>query len=249
MRLKSLILAGMAVAVVSAPAVLAEEIIHFTNGKAMTIKSHEVSDGMVHVDLGSDGFIAFPESRVERIEKAGQDVYLPPSFRKANVANGRYDGDVKVDAGVSNNGAFPVSGRTSTSARYSSKRGTTVQNGGGSNWQELNPVSTGLHDIRTFHPAANNVNRAARGLGAVGRTSIMQMDNSGGLVGAKAFGSKQVIEVKTSHNSQPSRNQVMRIGPRPGMPINRRGQGQGTGDGSTGANAGSAGDGGGAGSN
>ena len=57
----------------------AEEIVFFTNGTSMPIKEHVVRGAMVHVDLGSDGFIAFPAAMILRIERAGERVILEAS--------------------------------------------------------------------------------------------------------------------------------------------------------------------------
>ena len=85
--------------------VFAEEIIYFTNGTAMPIQSYKIIDEMIHVDLGSDGKIAFPERNVERIEEAGHDVYLGPSLR-TNVTTG----GVQVSSGRNENTAYPARG-------------------------------------------------------------------------------------------------------------------------------------------
>jgi hypothetical protein len=57
----------------------AEEILHFENGTSMAVRSHEIKDGMIHVDLGSNGFMAFPEHLVESIDVAGKNVKLKAS--------------------------------------------------------------------------------------------------------------------------------------------------------------------------
>jgi len=67
---------------------LADEIVHFTNGAEMTVRSHvvEQDDKMVKLDLGGNSFIAFPMSMVDKIVSAGQDVFLNPSFHPSNQA-------------------------------------------------------------------------------------------------------------------------------------------------------------------
>jgi len=56
----------------------AEEVVYFTNGTTMPIRTHHVEGGMVHVDLGGNGFMAFPEYMIEKVEtEAG--VRLQPS--------------------------------------------------------------------------------------------------------------------------------------------------------------------------
>jgi hypothetical protein len=69
----------------SAPA-LAEEIIYFTNGSSLPVRGHVVEGEMIKVDLGNDGFMAFPNSVVEKIVQADADVVLRPSL--ANVIDG-----------------------------------------------------------------------------------------------------------------------------------------------------------------
>jgi len=69
-------------------AALADEIVHFTNGAEMTVRSHvvEQDNTMVKLDLGGNSFIAFPMSMVDKIVSAGQDVFLNPSFHPSNQA-------------------------------------------------------------------------------------------------------------------------------------------------------------------
>jgi hypothetical protein len=57
---------------------LADEVVTFTNGTSMPVRSHYVEDGMLHVDLGGNAFLAFPEDMVESIEVDGE-IHLPPS--------------------------------------------------------------------------------------------------------------------------------------------------------------------------
>lgn len=57
----------------------AEQIINFTNGTSMPIRSHEIRGDMVHIDLGGDAFMAFPYDKVESIVEAGKNVLLPKS--------------------------------------------------------------------------------------------------------------------------------------------------------------------------
>jgi len=57
---------------------LADEVVTFTNGTSMAVRSHYVEDGMLHVDLGGNAFLAFPEDMVESIVVDGE-IHLPPS--------------------------------------------------------------------------------------------------------------------------------------------------------------------------
>ena len=60
--------------VVLAPAALADEIIHFTNGTSLPVLSHTIQDGMIKVDLGDAAVMAFPEYLVERIEGTKKNI-------------------------------------------------------------------------------------------------------------------------------------------------------------------------------
>ena len=64
----------------------ADEIVHFTNGAEMAVKSHVVDKDMVRLDLGGNSFIAFPMSMVDKIMNAGRDVFLNPTFHPSNQA-------------------------------------------------------------------------------------------------------------------------------------------------------------------
>ena len=80
--------------------VLADEIVHFTNGAEMTVRSHAVEQDntMVRLDLGGNSFIAFPMSMVDKIVSAGQDVFLNPSFHPSNQAIAGVPGSVVAGA-------------------------------------------------------------------------------------------------------------------------------------------------------
>ena len=85
MRLFKIVL-SLAVFLLALPSV-AEEIVYFKSGQSMPIRSHEIVDGMVHMDLGEDSMVAFPEFAIERIEIAGKEVMLKPSY--GTVSNRR----------------------------------------------------------------------------------------------------------------------------------------------------------------
>ena len=77
MRNKGFVIAILLMAIAAGSA-SAEEVIHFTNGTVMAIRSHKVEGDQIKVDLGDNGFMAFPKSVVEKIEEA-PDVELMPS--------------------------------------------------------------------------------------------------------------------------------------------------------------------------
>jgi hypothetical protein len=64
----------------------ADEIVHFTNGAEMTVRSHAVEQQMVKLDLGGNSFIAFPMSMVDKIVSSGRDVFVNPTIHPANQA-------------------------------------------------------------------------------------------------------------------------------------------------------------------
>ena len=67
---------------------LADEIVHFTNGAEMPVRSHTIDKekDMVKLDLGGSSFISFPMSMVDKIVSAGQNVFLNPGFHPSNQA-------------------------------------------------------------------------------------------------------------------------------------------------------------------
>jgi hypothetical protein len=92
-----------AVAVGSLPlAAFADEIVHFTNGAEMTVRSHtvETAKDMVQLDLGGNSYISFPMSMVDKIVSAGKDVFLNPVFHPSNQAIAGGSGSAVADSGV-----------------------------------------------------------------------------------------------------------------------------------------------------
>lgn len=92
-RLGTVLLAVAAVGFVLPAA--AEEIIYFTNGTSMPIRSHRIEGDMVHVDLGGNGFMAFPMFMVDRVDGTDQVKLKPSSSRPGSnrmVASARTGG-------------------------------------------------------------------------------------------------------------------------------------------------------------
>ena len=85
---------------------LADEIVHFTNGAEMTVRSHTVEDAkaMVKLDLGGNSFISFPMSMVDKIVNAGRDVFLNPSFQPSNQAIAGVAGGAVADNSIRGTG-------------------------------------------------------------------------------------------------------------------------------------------------
>jgi len=87
-------------------AAFADEIVHFTNGAEMTVRSHTVEKDkdMVRLDLGGNSFIAFPMAMVDKIVNAGRDVFLNPVFHPSNQAIAGASGGAVADNSIRGNG-------------------------------------------------------------------------------------------------------------------------------------------------
>lgn len=216
MRSKALI-AGLVIAVGLVVPALAEEIIYFKNGTTLPIRSHNVVDGMIHVDLGSDALMAFPADRVEKIVAAGQNVYLDPSSRRANVSAPGHGGDVQVDTSAPNN-SYPV--RATAPARRSVANGTVVSGNKqpqDTAWQVGGARRTNQFGLATEYPASQSPNAAARRMGVVGRRSLMY--SQPGDNGAVQIGNKQGLVVNSrSRVPQGRKPEIMRFQPTGGLP-------------------------------
>ena len=91
------------------PAV-ADEIVHFTNGAEMPVRSHTLDKdkSMVKLDLGGNSFISFPMSMVDKIVSAGQNVFLNPGFHPSNQAIAGNPGNGTVADTTIRGNAAPV---------------------------------------------------------------------------------------------------------------------------------------------
>jgi hypothetical protein len=65
----------------------ADEILFFTNGTTMPIRSHRIEKGMIHVELSAKSEMAFPSSMVDRIEQSGRAVYGTGATANQAVSN------------------------------------------------------------------------------------------------------------------------------------------------------------------
>ncbi len=210
MRLQALIRGFLVLGLMVSPAAFAEEIIYFTNGTTMAIVKHVVDEekGSIQVDLGSNGFIAFPMSRVERIERAGANVYLSPSHSTevSGVRKAAGGSSFKL-GGSGGGGAAPVAGGTRPSSRGSSRdvrerQRVSLRSAGG-----MGPVGTNGRGMAVRNKAANNPNRSVRKLGAtagaVGRSNT---------IGAMRRGNHSVVNTASSNNPRnPVTNPVTRL--------------------------------------
>lgn len=85
-------------AVLLAASAWADEVIYFTNGTSLPIRSHRIESDMISVDLGADARMAFPVYMVDKIESAGRNVFLNPTYHPANQAVGAAAGSGEAAA-------------------------------------------------------------------------------------------------------------------------------------------------------
>jgi len=176
---------GVAMLFGTVPA-LAEEIIYFTNGSSMPIRSYVLDGDMIKIDMGDNSFIGFPMSMVDRIVKAGQDVMLKPSSGSNKM----------VDLGEMPGASHPVT------AMLPSREG-------GQRWKMYDdPRAMAASAVRrdengtaVYRPYANSSHPGRRQLGALGNMAI-QSDGFArsaeqGIPGTYQFGAKHVIASKT----------------------------------------------------
>jgi hypothetical protein len=71
---------------VAASVASADEIVYFTNGAEMPVRSHTIDKDMVKLDLGGNSTISFPVNMVTKIANAGMDVFVNPSYQPVNQA-------------------------------------------------------------------------------------------------------------------------------------------------------------------
>jgi hypothetical protein len=166
----------------AAPA-LAEEIIYFTNGTSMPIRAHEVRGDMIHVDLGSDAFMAFPMYMVDKIEDAGKSVALTPSFSAGNkIMSGRKP---------TPDGNYPVTGHAPGRNSNALSREPRLINK-----SEMYDEEGENFGVKTNRPLAGHRAANRRGLGTTGRVTTAaesKGQEDGGYYGTTKQGSRNVI--------------------------------------------------------
>jgi len=163
--------------VLAAGTARAEEIVYFTNGSAMPVRSHEVRGTMIHVDLGSNSFMAFPLSMVEKVEVAGKEVVLDPSFGGSNR--------VMSTGGPGAGGNFPVRG--SVPSRYSDSKNKLPME-----VAEEDPEVDydGKMGVAVYRPFQGSRQAGKREIGAVGNKRAM---GSSERLGTRRVGGRHVI--------------------------------------------------------
>lgn len=119
---------------------MADEVVYFTNGATMAIRSHEVEGDMIRVNLGAGAIMAFPISMVERVQVGSRDVFTGPAYRPANQAVAGQDGATAESVEVSRDNTIDAEG--SLPARYRANRAEATARAGGDDSYTA-PASTG----------------------------------------------------------------------------------------------------------
>jgi hypothetical protein len=157
MRPKCFILPVLLLLTLSGTA-LAEEIIYFSNGTSMPIRRHEIKGEMIHVDLGSNSFMAFPVRMIERIEEAGKSVALRASS----------GGNTVLSATVPTPGGnYPVRGSYSGQAPRNEPEVQFLSN---DDFEAMQSASTRRNPQMHYHGTGRTAPNKARGGQVVGAT-------------------------------------------------------------------------------
>jgi hypothetical protein len=194
---RPLLALAIGIAWLAAVPAAAQEVVYFTNGTTMVAHSHALKDGMIELTLSTNARIAFPQAMVEKIEKAGREVYGTGS-RRANVAAAGADG-VTVRYDVPDPG--PLSAAESVPSRYRESRHGEPGRPEDLDARDANayvaPTRSGPNGLETAYPFVNHPNRKVREIGVVGRVGAPRVSTGGdGLAkGATGrLGSKMLLD-------------------------------------------------------
>jgi hypothetical protein len=184
---------GLALAVLLCGPVLAEEVVHFSNGTTMAILDHTVEEGMIHVRLGADSRIAFPADSVDRITKAGKDVFdgsgIEGGARKNKMVDGPANTTPVIDTRVSGR---PMSHQI---------RGRWIGNEVKDNPHVVRDPKSGIAAWKPFphseHPglAARQATGRLDMLNAGPPAGVAQDPANGGVIGARPFGKGYIAKM------------------------------------------------------
>jgi hypothetical protein len=175
----------------------AEEIIYFTNGTTMPIRAHSIKDGMIHVDLGDNGFMAFPYEVVERIDRAGKNVLL----KRSSTAGRNQRVDVPDDPA----GSYPISG-------------TPMQRRGASGDEDVvitTPGDTDEKGLAVVRPFGRDNGSNKGKFGVVGTSSIFDASptthGGEGIIGTRRVGNRHVIDAGQGPQARPRRARTVGV--------------------------------------
>lgn len=206
MRRSCQILSILATLTVALPAP-AEEILYFTNGTFMPIRSHKLDGEMIHVDMGENNFMAFPSQMVEKILDGGKDVLLRPSTAAQSNQMLGYSGA---------DGSYPVFG-------------TRPANRTSMGWQAEKGIETPENDAPKPMPADKHGMATSRPFGSAGggRSKMAVTGNvwggkpatnrEQGIVGTTRIGSKYVIGAQNHPKFKSGGLQI--VGDGPAVPV------------------------------
>jgi hypothetical protein len=165
-----LILAGALVAVPT----LAEEIVYFTNGTSMAIESHEIDGTNVRVNLGGQGFLAFPLEQIDKIETAEGEVPLPRPSANQIVNRPR------ATAGV-------VRGTEPSRLRRGQWRTPTRE-------PDRDPTSVDRNGMAVYRPFGKDAPPNKQGIGLTGRRELRSRAPARGATATDMTGTTRVGE-------------------------------------------------------
>jgi hypothetical protein len=177
---------GLALALLLGGPVVAEEVVYFSNGTTMAILDHTVEEGMVHVRLGVDSSIAFPAASVDRITKAGKDVFVGSEIEGGAHKNKMVQGSTQTSPVLDTR----VTGRPMSHQIRGRWIGNEVEN----NPHVVRDPRTGL---AAYRPFPNNEHPGLAARQATGRLDMLNVPppagvakdpKNGGVVGARPFG-------------------------------------------------------------
>jgi hypothetical protein len=189
-----MVLLGLALfLVLAAGTARAEEIVYFSNGSTMPIRSHEVRGEMIHVDLGGDAFMAFPLSMVEKVVAAGKEVVLDPSFSGGNM----------ISSGPGQGGNHPVRGSVPT-AYSKSKNKLPMQVAA----EDPEVEYDGNMGVAVYRPFQGSNQMGKRGLGASGNQRAMGLSDR---AGSRRVGGRHVIGSTQPPNASNGRPPLMSL--------------------------------------
>jgi hypothetical protein len=173
-------------------AVLAGEVVHFTNGTFMPIKSHIVEGEMVRVVLTSDSEMAFPVSLVEKIDAGGRDVIINQVGSTANVVEGGARGGARgggaagaaeAEGANQNQRTYAVTGSTSPSgaagAGYSAQQRAQMGANPGALSSGFIQNTEARNGPRVSRPFADSNHPGRRAVSKVGDRGLYQKNAVG----------------------------------------------------------------------
>jgi len=179
------VILAIVLAVFSVAPVLAEQVIHFSNGNSMPVRSHAVQGEMIHVDLGGDAFMAFPLEMVDKVVEAGKNVILDQSFADPK--------GVMVDTRA------PGAKRPVRAARPGGSRRDEMFDAIAARDAGRSKVEVNENGVAAYKPYATSGAANRRGLGATGSQRVMgarglgSQRAGGGFGGTTRVGNRHVI--------------------------------------------------------